>query len=377
MYLKNNVYLQSVIFVVFFVLQQIVAFTYSSVSLVSVYWFTIFLIVFILIGYKLPLLSSKFKMERTFTLIILISMSSMLLKGESVGLLLQSIVCFSYGYIGYVFVRTHQIKLQIFDILLICLYIYFYNIYFSSKEILVNHSNEGDLFGISSSNSIAISLNIILAIYYILYKYYQSKRLLPIVIFSISNFIFIVWQGSRIGVFVALLYVIIILYDFIKKKVSLNIFFSSLILIIFLSFILLKYDSYILNYIDGNSMQVDAYETNIRALARKSFVNGLDFSSILLGYPSTHTFAGEKRTFNVFLDFWNYYGIVVMIIILIMILRRFFNYKKYELPILLFCPLLCYCLVESFLSNSLWSIVWYFMFFLKNHHTSFGDINRK
>lgn len=368
MYLKNNGYLQSIIFVVFFVAQQILSFTYAAVNLVSVYWITVFFCVFIFIGIKLPLMSSRFKKERTFTLIILISIVLMLFKGESIGYVLQGMVCFSYGFIGYVYVRTHQIKLQVFDVLLICLYIFFYTVYFSSKEMLTNHSNEGDLFGISSSNTISISLNITLAIYYILYKYYRSKRLLPIVIFSLSNFMFIVWQGSRIGVLVALLYIIIILYDFIKEKISSNLISSFIILMSFFVFLFYKYYNYIFDYIDRNSMQVDTYESDIRALARMSFFSNLDFSTILLGYPSSHMFVDLPRTFNTFLDFWNYYGIVVMIIIIIMILRRFISYKRFELSILLFCPLLCYCMVESFLSNGLWSIVWYFMFYLNNNN---------
>lgn len=379
MYLKNNGCLQSLIFVVFFVAQQILSFTYiGSVNLVSVYWITIFFCVFIFIGLKLPLMHSQFKKERTFTLIVLISMLLMLFKGESIGYVLQGILCFSYGFIGYVYVRTHQIKLQVFDVLLICLYIFFYTVYFSSKEMLTNQINEGDLFGFSSSNSIPISLNITLAIYYILYKYYRSKRLLPIVIFSLSNFMFIVWQGSRIGVLVALLYVIIILYDFIKEKVSSNLIFSFIIFMTFSISILYKYYNYISDYIDRNSMQVDTYESDIRTLARMSFFSGLDFSTILLGYPSSHMFVGLPRTFNAFLDFWNYYGILVMIIILIMLLRRFIFYKRYRLSILLFCPLLCYCMVESFLSNGLWSIVWYFMFYLNsNKYDVFYEYNQK
>ena len=57
MYLKVKYFSSSLIFVFLFVSQQIIAFTYSSYSLVSFYWLVITGSIFF-IGLKLPLLSS-------------------------------------------------------------------------------------------------------------------------------------------------------------------------------------------------------------------------------------------------------------------------------------------------------------------------------
>lgn len=370
MLLKDNKTFLGLVFIFFFVIQMIIAFVFDYYKLVSIYWIIITLLIFI-IGLKLPLFKKKYIAPLIFMLVCASGAIITYFNGNSIGDCIAKSIYAFIGYIGFVFMSEKRINLRLFDVLMVVLYIFFYFVYFSLSEdtrILV----DGDLFGHSSTNTIAISLNIVLFIYFILSVSYKEKNKFQILMFAIINLILILIQGSRAGIVVAFLLITLVLANlltFKSKKIYTSFILLSLLAGVFIYTNIDKLGEFI--EIE-NMLGFNVIEEDIRGTAQQSFMENMDAATFLLGYPDDYEFTfGITRTFNAFLDFWNRYGFIALLFLFVFFLRRIIKHKDYSVPVIYLIPILTYSLVESLWGGTLWDILIYISFFyskIKNIH---------
>lgn len=360
MSLKNNHILSGIIFILFFVLPQIILFIFMPYLNVVLYNFIIFIIAF-LIGLKLPLYRKRYQAPLFFMLICVVGSFMTILNGSSIGTCIFNAFYAFIGYVGFVFISERRINLRLFNILIITLYIFFFFSFFSLDEF-AREAIAGNLFGMSSSNTIAISLNVVLFIYYLLSKDYNKKNKKTIILIATINLILIVIQGSRAGVIVAFIILLLSiseLYNFRKK-------YFSLIAVSIISIILINMNYDKLNEIvEIDRMQgLKSLEEDVRGTAQRSFFMNLDFYNFFLGYPSGTEFATEiTRTFNAFFDFWNSYGFIPFFFLIVFLFQRILQYKNFNINLIYFIPFFIYSFVESFWGGNLWDILIYFLLF--------------
>lgn len=220
----------------------------------------------------------------------------------------------------------------------------------------------GDLFGTSSSNTIAISLNIILFFYFILKRSYKESNYKVVTFIAIINLVLIIIQGSRAGIVVAFILLLLCLSELFNfKKVYFPLILFSIISLVVINN---NYDK-LLEIMELDRMQgLKSIEEDVRGVAQRSFFYNLNFANFFLGYPSGTEFTFEiTRTFNAFIDFWNRFGFIPFLSLIIFLLRRIFNYKRFDLSLLFFTPLIIYSLVESLWGGNSWDILIYFLLF--------------
>ena len=209
--------MSGLVFIILFVVQQVVAFTWMPFKLVSPYW----ILYIVLIAYMFINNVRKvetYKSAVLFFLIIMISSILTIINGDSIGSYIVKILYSLIGLVGLYYISTHHINLTVFDILFPVLYIFFYFSYFVF-DIFTRQDLNGDLFGHSSSNTIAISLNVIWIIYYIVARADgSSTKSRMLLLFSILNLLLIVVQGSRAGIVVAAINLIMVISDIFKLK---------------------------------------------------------------------------------------------------------------------------------------------------------------
>lgn len=265
---------------------------------------------------------------------------------------------------AYHYIQHFKFQFVILDLFIISLYIYFIFYYFSSLNSFWYRPDygEGEVFSVSSSNSISISLNIILSIYIILSVYYGKGDTKLILLFSIINIVLILIQQSRMGVAVA--FVNFLTYFLVIRKVT----FSKLILLF--SFFMILYVIYFnkisnyLNMIGGINLFV--LQADNRTLANTVFFNNLTTYRIFWGYPIDYIYApGIEYIYNVFLSMWNNYTIFSLIVFIIVFANRCINYKKYFFPLVLFLPFLMYGWVEPRFFPAYWDFFIYLLLFVK------------
>lgn len=368
MFLKNKSTYSGFIFIFFFVLQQIISFVSVSYNFVSIYWLTITAIVFI-IGINLPLISKKYLEPFIFMLVCFFGALLTLINGNSFGDVLTKSVYSLFAFIGFVYLSEKRLDLRLFDILLISLFVFFYFTFFS-LDIIAGDTLYDNLFGHSSSNTIAISLNIVLFVYYILSKSYHENNKIRLLLFSIINLILIVIQNSRAGIIISFILLVLIVSDFFNKK-SKRFYISFLLVSLIASFMVYIYLDQLSDIIDIENMQgTKSLEEDIRGTAQQAFFDKMDFNSFLLGYPNGYEFTfGMTRTFNAFLDFWNRFGIIPFLYFLYLFLRRIIYHKNFSISLLYFIPLFVYSLVESLWGGTLWDILIYvFLFYSKENY---------
>lgn len=369
--------INSFLFIFLFILQQMFSFMFANADLVTPYWLVIYFLVFVL-AFNLPIFSKRFKNARIFTVILIFSMIPMIIKGDF-SLMMQLSLFWIIGYIGYVFINSREINIKLFDIVFIVFYVYFYFIYFRYKEILVNVDNEGDLFGHSSSNTIAMSLNMLFFFYYYLSKHYSNINVTnKLFLFSILNVVFIAAQGSRAGLVVAVMFLVILLIDKMKtvSKQKRIVLFVLLTIIAF--FGIYANILSILNYMTENAMikKSSEFETEIRFIAIMDFFDSLNINRFLCGYPFGHIFAYSlTRTFNCYLDIWCFYGFFAFVIVMLLIAKRIMKNRFYYDSLWIFVPILLYGVFESFMSTGLWQLFWYLMFFQFNKINYYESTN--
>ncbi|MDA3779270.1 MAG: hypothetical protein PF487_03410 [Bacteroidales bacterium] len=279
-------------------------------------------------------------------------------------------------FFAYCYISKIKYQFRVLNIIFIGFYIFFIYAYFSRLSgLLIRTNNLDDIFEMSSSNSIAISLNILLYIYIILSYYkkdiYENRF---IFIFAIINFVLIVIQQSRIGVVVALVNIIIILL--IKKWLSYKrIFYLSLFFITFsLGYSYL--DTY--THITGE-IGLEAYKEDSRGVIQRSFFENITKDNFFYGYPIDQVYyKNQTRVFNVFLRMWNLYTILGFIIIAILLLRRIFNYKKYYFPLIFIVPFILYGMVEEPFFPYYWDFAIYLLLFTRKNQfdASYSMLNK-
>lgn len=234
-------------------------------------------------------------------------------------------------------------------------------------DIYEDHSYfDLNVYGHSSSNTVAIVLNFVVSTYYILNKYYNAKRTKRILVFALINLVLIIIQQSRAGLLVASLLILFLLID-LSSDLKNNINFKiGLILLFFISYFVIVYiDTITLYLTENNIIQTRAgYENEARTMAQNSFFSQMTLRNFFLGYETDTTFALQNRTFNAFLDLWAKYGILPLLSFLFFFCRRIIYRKEYTIPISCFIPILTYCFFESILFGTFWDFFIFVLLFL-------------
>lgn len=369
---KYNATYNGIIFVFLFVLQQIISFVYMPFKLVSPYWLLILFLI-VLVCIKLPLTSSKYKVPLVFTLFCVLGSFLSYMNGEDVGNIVIKSLYIVIGYIGFVFISQYRINLKVFDFTLIGLYVFFYYTYFS-LSVYSRMALNANLFGHSSSNTISISLNIVLFMYYLLSRSSVKEVRIRILLFSIINFGFILIQNSRAGIAVAIIIVLLAIMDFFnfdsRKKYMFYLFGA-----IFLCLILFYYQDFITKFFIDNKMQgLDSYEADVRSVSQRSFFSNLNMESFLVGYNRNFEFTNDiTRTFNAFLDFWSRYGIIPFVVLIILFLKRIVDFRYYCISLISLLPIFFYSFFESLWGATLWDIFIFMILFYS--HKNYSNVS--
>lgn len=365
---KIKLFFISVFFVFLFVAQQIYSFVGEQFKLVSVYW--LFIIVLIVITYFcLPKSAKKDKTPLYFMCFSIAGAILSLMNGTGLGEVCQKIFYCFMGYVGFIYVRSYKIHPVVFDILLILLYIFFYQTYFS-LDFATRLSLNDELYnGQSSSNTIAIVLNVVLLIYYVLHYKQPNIRM---VLYAIINLIMIGIQGSRAGLLVAMILFIVISIRIIPKNYFVTglLFLSTVVV-----YIIFRNIEVILEVVDLDNMQgVSSYQEDIRSRVQRSFFTNMTVENFLFGYSPTYRYNdGITRTFNAFLDYWGRYGIFAFTMLLICLLKRIKQNKMYDISLLAYLPMLAYSFFESLWGGTLWDILIYIALFYTSNYANTKD----
>ena len=359
---KSNTWKNGIIFVSLFVLQQIIAFAVLPFNLVTPYWI---LVVALFIAVVFPFLSkAKERPESlTFMLVTLILSFFTFLNGSTIGEIVTKILYVFIGYCGLLFVENRKIKLDVFAFLLIILYIVFYFSYFQYDES-TRRMMDGDLNGHSSSNTIAMVLNIVIYFYILLSRAYKENHTKKLLIFSSLNFFLIILQGSRAGMLVALMILLIV----VLFAYNINTWWKKLLLYVFVA----AFASYFVTsnldvldeFLNTNEIYADAYEDDVRSYAVTAFFSKMDIINFFTGYDYNYEFVfGIHRTFNAFFDFWKSYGFLPFAFLSILLLKRIIHYKEYDIPVVMLLPFIVYSLFESLWGGSFWDVLLFIILF--------------
>lgn len=265
------------------------------------------------------------------------------------------------SYVGYVFVRNNKMNLAIFDVYFIGLYIFFYNVYFSIIPNLFfrpGFDEDGVVFDMSSSNAIPIALNITLFSYIIINRLYAQKKEKYIFYLSIVNLILILIQQSRAGIIIALFLFGLSLFEYSKKN-----FRYGLILIVLLAF---RYSIELVDFLNiiGNVQGVEALKNDGRGVAQSSFFEDIDAFTFIFGH--TNAIYGPSKftyTYNVFLDMWDRYGVLQLLIFFSILIHRVVFWRNFKFPLYYFIPFLFYSMVESIFFPQFWDVIIYLLLF--------------
>ncbi|WP_222535557.1 hypothetical protein [Pedobacter polysacchareus] len=262
-------------------------------------------------------------------------------------------------YLAFYYAYNYQIKSSVIGIYLLGLYIYYFIVYYSTLPSLLIHPELEDFFGKASSNAIPITINITLYAYMIMNKFLDQNNKRKIILFAFTNLVLIIIQQSRAGIIIAILILLVACFDY-SKRIAYNIIgFIGIVIMYVLIFHFQVVSEYfdLVGAIDTNSIKDD-----IRGDAQAQFFNGLNLNTTIFGYDKGN-FSGLMYTYNVFLDVWNRYGIVSLIILGLTFIYRIIFYKKFKFPLYFFIPFLVYSLVESQFFPNFWDIIIYLMLF--------------
>ena len=367
MILKENNYIITIVFILVFIIQFIIGNTLISMDLNKLYWLMYFTLV-IIISTKLKISDIAFRKERFFLYICILGAASTYLMGVKYGMVFLKILSIYTGFVGYIYLSKNKIDLRFFSLLMILLYIYFSQVYFSEKTFMTDTDNEYNLFGHSSSNLSSHALNGVLMFYYIINKKQNGGHLRLLLLFSFVNLIFIVIQASRIGVFVSVLLSIMILYDNYKKDGKNRFVYFALVIFV-IAFCISRMsliDKYILLVFDEN---INNYVEDCRAIARMAVFDQMTRTTAIFGAIPGTTYGVLGRTFNAFLDFWANYGIFPVLVLLYNCILRCLNRHLYIVPLYMLFPLCLYSFVETYCGNTLWDI-WIFIALYYSKDTS-------
>lgn len=364
---KLKYIIPSFFFVFLFVSQQVYSFVGEQFKLVSAYW--LFIIILIVITFfSLPKWVKKETLPIYFMAISMVGASFSLLNGTGIGEVCQKIFYGFMGYVGLLYVKSYKIYPLAFDILILILYFFFYQTYFS-LDFATRLATNDDLYNHSSSNTIAISLNMILLIYFILnYK----RPNLRMVLFAITNLILIGIQGSRAGLLVAVLLFIVIALKIIPPKYFVP---GAVVLTAAIIYIIFRNIDVISEVVDLDNMQgMSSYEEDVRSRVQRGFFTKMTIENFIFGYSPVYRYSDDvTRTFNAFLDFWGRYGLFAFSMLVACLVKRIKKQKKYDISLLAFLPLLAYSFFESLWGGTLWDIFIYIALFYTGNYENTKD----
>lgn len=265
------------------------------------------------------------------------------------------------SFFAFCYISRIKYEFKVFSITLIGLYVFFFITYFVHLPALSIRVLPDQPFEMSSSNTIAISLNILLFIYIILLYYRNVRNDRQLIIYAIINFVLIALQLSRIGVVVAVLNIVLILI--ITRKTS----YTKMISVFLLGIIIVIGYSYIKTFMEySGQIGVVPYLQGARGLIMFDFFENMTKYEFFWGYPiGTVHYYLTTRDYNVFLRIWNYYTVIGFTLIIFFILFRFINFKKYYLPSILLIPFLFYGMIEELYFPSFWDFSIYLLLFAK------------
>lgn len=359
---KDNRWIYGGVFVSLWVAQQIISFTYLPFNLVSPYWL---LIVLLLVIIGLPLLSKRKSRCDALIFAIVCAFFSVatIINGTSIGEVVIKVLYIVIGYLGLVFIQERIIKLAVFDILLILLYVLFYRVYFQ-YDVVTRMMLDEDLFGHASSNTIAMTLNTVTYLYLWISKVYKAKNKIRLIMFSSINLFLIVVQGSRAGMLVAILIFFITIFSSYKIRFKGRTFFLYLFFFGAIGYLFLENSLIVQDFLSLNKISADAYEEDVRSEALAAFFSKMDIIHFLTGYNYDYKFVGIiDRTFNAFFDFWKVYGVVPFTLMAILLIRRIIKHRNYEIPLLMLLPFFAYSLFESLWGGSFWDVLLFMVLF--------------
>lgn len=369
---KNQIVL-SLLYLFFFVFQQVWSYSGGALNIHEEYW-RIIVSMLALVSFSIIIKADKsYRLPLLYTIVLVIGAFVSSLNGYSFGFCLLRALFAIMALASLVFVHKYKINLKFFDLLLIGLYFYYYYSYFTNLQFEANKNvYDGDVFETSSSNAIAICLNCVVFLYFVLNKYYKQTNQLRILLFSCFNMFLIVIQESRAGIVVGILNIALVLYDLITERSSYKKYLLSIPLFAVIIAVVLSFADVISNYFEIIGLSTNSYETNVRHFAQASFFHDMNIQSFLIGYGKGTFFSGLDRTFNSYLDLWNRYGFFSFCFFLYLFVRRFRLRKQYSIPFFYFLPVMVYAFVESLFAGSLWDMFFMYMLFLSDQ--SFQNI---
>lgn len=275
-----------------------------------------------------------------------------------------------FGLFGYLYLRRNiKMNINIIKYVIVCFYIYFYFVYYSvipDYFFRPGFDEDAIVFDNSSSNAISMTLVMLLFVYLILNKYYKSVHIKTIFYFSIITLVLVFIQQSRAALIIAFTLFFISFYEFDKKNAKRFLFLLTLTIPIFFVYyleeILLIYDLFF------SEFSLIKLSENVRSEAQTYFLSNLNSNNFFIGYPDNTIFASDTSTdmlytYNVFLDVWNRYGFIPFIVLISVLLYRFYFYNRYFFPLYYFIPFLFYSFVESIFFPNYWDCFIYLLIF--------------
>ena len=307
---------------------------------------------------------------KPFMLFILCSFGAILnsFLGGSFGYGLMKCFYAFLGFVGLQYISKYRINTFVFIPFFIIMYLFFYYKYFiysESTRLLI----DSDLFGKSSSNTIAMSLNISLFVYLMVsHKQTESHNWLFIGI-ALINLYLINIQGSRAGVLVAFLFFVYTIINALGSGLNTKLRYVIPLIVVFI--FLYQYQSFLWGYAIERRMDgMSAFEENVRYFAQVSFFQNMNFTHFFFGYPKDYNFVVDiTRTFNSFLDLWSRSGVVPLFYLLYCLIVRLVKYKFFSVPVLLLIPFLAYAPFESLWGCTLWDICIFLSLFYSYNKT--------
>lgn len=354
----------SIIFIVFFIggqtLAAVLPFEYQKTFLYTAFF--VFIVIAMrmirlkIIYYSKPVILFSLSFIVTGTLNIFVHDNSNLF-----------VLVAPFGsFFGFYYLLKNKIRLFWIDISFILLYLFFYNEYFSILPDLFyrpGFDEDGVVFDMSSSNAIPISLNLTLYAYLILNKLYAQNNISKIFIFAVINSILALIQQSRTGIFIALILLVMVSYEYNKKTLK-------WLLILFIPVLVGSIQTIINTIIDlqdviGNITELEGFEEEVRGQGQIEFFQNMDFITFLFGHTSkSYSVEGNVYTFNVFLDMWDRYGLTQLVIFLGALASRFFKREKFLFPIYYFIPFIIYSFAESIFFPNYGDVIIYIILFI-------------
>lgn len=274
---------------------------------------------------------------------------------------------------GYHYIDNNRINLNVFDILIPSLYLFFYYTYYLQLPSLFyrvgGDFDDGDWFGTSSSNAIPIVLINILYIYEVL-SYLQKEsihRRNRLFLFSTINLVLILIQQSRVGIVMAALFFLWNLFNWSYYSKNKFAKIAPVLFFIFVLYIFNQYASIIFDVSESvGDVSSEAYKEDVRSQALNSFYENMGMKEFLFGYPNETEYAYNiKYTYNLFADHWDKYTIIGLFVLSFIFVKRIIAYKKYYFPLYYLFPFLLYGYVEPRYLPEYWDFFIYLMLFKK------------